>query len=287
MFAHTRATHPAQITTRQLNAWIISAKANNSVRSNLSTSRTFLRWCVQRGFIDSNPADLLPNITRQYPTTYGKVQDTNPARFLSYEEAFVRLVGICQDGTDTGLRDELIIRFGLSGMRRAEIGNLTVGHMATLPTITWLGKGRKSRQLVAGAQLQDATTRWLDLRRQHGCSEDPEARLFQRRKSSRADLRKTPNPIDWTAPHGIHLQTVHDVVTARARQAGLGHVAPHDLRRSAASILHHSTTADGAHRFDLLDIQRVLGHADPATTMRSYLEPMDVDTTDRASHILD
>jgi integrase len=64
-------------------------------------------------------------------------------------------------------------------------------------------------------------------------------------------------------------------------------VAPHDLRRSAASILHHSTTADGAHRFDLLDIQRVLGHADPATTMRSYLEPMDVETTDRASRILD
>jgi integrase len=83
------------------------------------------------------------------------------------------------------------------------------------------------------------------------------------------------------------MQTIHDVVTSRARQAGLGHVAPHDLRRSAASILHRSTTADGAHRFDLLDIQRVLGHADPATTMRSYLEPMDTETTCRASKILD
>jgi integrase len=252
-----------------------------------STSRTFLRWCVLRGFIDSNPADLLPEITRQYPTTYGKVQDRNPARFLSYDQAFGQLVGICQDGTEVGLRDEIIIRFGLAGMRRAEIGSLTVGHLVSLPTIAWLGKGRKSRQLVTGSQLHAAINRWLDLRHQHDCSQDSNAGLFQRRKSSRPDLRVTPNPIDWTAPHGIHLQTIHDVVTARARQAGLGHVAPHDLRRSAASILHHSTTTDGAHRFDLLDIQRVLGHADPATTMRSYLEPMDTQTTCRASKILD
>jgi integrase len=287
MFAHTRTTHPGQITTRQLNVWIVSARANNTVRSRLSTSRTFLRWCLLRGFIESNPADLLPEITRQYPTTYGKVQDKNPARFLTYDEAFGQLVGVCQDGTDVGLRDEIIIRLGLAGMRRAEIANLTVGHMASLPTITWLGKGRKTRHLVAGSQLHIAITAWLDLRLQHECSDDPRAGLFQRRKSSRPDLRTTPNPIQWNAPHGIHMQTIHDVVTSRARQAGLGHVAPHDLRRSAASILHRSTTADGAHRFDLLDIQRVLGHADPATTMRSYLEPMDTETTCRASKILD
>jgi integrase len=46
-------------------------------------------------------------------------------------------------------------------------------------------------------------------------------------------------------------------------------------------------TADGAHTFDLLDIQRVLGHADPATTMRSYLEPMDSGVQERAASVLD
>jgi hypothetical protein len=43
----------------------------------------------------------------------------------------------------------------------------------------------------------------------------------------------------------------------------------------------------GAHRIDLPDIQRVLGHADPATTMRSYLEPIDTAVIDRAAQHLD
>ena len=80
---------------------------------------------------------------------------------------------------------------------------------------------------------------------------------------------------------------VGNIITGRAQAAGLGHVAPHDLRRTAAGLLHTATTADGAHHFDLLDIQRVLGHSDPATTMRSYLAPMDTDVLDRAANFLD
>ncbi len=51
-------------------------------------------------------------------------------------------------------------------------------------------------------------------------------------------------------------------------------------------MLHKATDEQGAHYFDLLDIQKVLGHSDPATTMRSYLEPMHTDVLDRAAQIL-
>ena len=77
------------------------------------------------------------------------------------------------------------------------------------------------------------------------------------------------------------------MINQRAKEAGLGHVAPHDLRRTAAAILHRATSSNGVHHFDLLDIQRVLGHSDPATTMKSYLEPMDTDVLDRAAAFLD
>jgi len=80
---------------------------------------------------------------------------------------------------------------------------------------------------------------------------------------------------------------VYDIVARRARTAGLGAVSPHDLRRSAAGILHHALAPDGGHCFDLLDIQKVLGHADPVTTMRSYLDPMDTGVHDRAATVLD
>ncbi len=81
--------------------------------------------------------------------------------------------------------------------------------------------------------------------------------------------------------------SVWDTVTRRASLAGLGHVAPHDLRRTAAGILHRAVNENGAHYFDLLDIQKVLGHADPATTMKSYLDPMDNGVYDRAANFLD
>jgi integrase len=64
-------------------------------------------------------------------------------------------------------------------------------------------------------------------------------------------------------------------------------MSPHDLRRTAAGILHRSTSEDGAHYFDLLDIQKVLGHANPATTMRSYIDPLDTGVIRRAANVLD
>jgi integrase len=64
-------------------------------------------------------------------------------------------------------------------------------------------------------------------------------------------------------------------------------MSPHDLRRSAAAILHRATDDRGAHYFDLLDIQQVLGHKDPATTVRSYLEPLNTKVLDKAASFLD
>ena len=81
--------------------------------------------------------------------------------------------------------------------------------------------------------------------------------------------------------------SVENIVAKRAEMAGLGHVAPHDLRRTAAGLLHRSTGQDGSHHFDLLDIQKVLGHSDPATTMRSYLDPLDTAVLGRAASVLD
>jgi hypothetical protein len=44
---------------------------------------------------------------------------------------------------------------------------------------------------------------------------------------------------------------------------------------------------DGAHHFDLLDMQKVLGHANPVTTMRSYIDPLDTGAIRRAAAVLD
>ena len=200
---------------------------------------------------------------------------------MTHDEAYGQLVTVCQDGSIAGLRDEIVIRLGLLGMRVAEIAHLTVGALAQLPTITWTGKGHKPRQATAGRALREALDRYL--------AAYPDAI-----PASPLICCQLPGRGGWTNHtdlywhHGFTTTMgLFRIITLRAEQAGLGHVAPHDLRRTAAGILHRATAEDGGHLFDLLDIERVLGHSDPATTMRSYLEPMDTGVLDRAASVLD
>jgi integrase len=134
--------------------------------------------------------------------------------------------------------------------------------------------------MTAGGGLVDAIHRYLTEYPDAG----PDDPLICRQVMGAA-RQGGPRRLDWHT--GLSPRSLFLIVNQRGKAAGLGHVAPHDLRRTAAGILHRATTGDGAHHFDLLDIQRVLGHSDPATTMKSYLEPMDTDVLDRASAFLD
>jgi integrase len=244
---------------------------------------TFLRWCQREGHVELNPAEHLrdpDSPLRTFRRTFGKVQAKHPGRWLTHQEAYGGLVGACQDGTLIGLRDEIIVRLGLAGMRLAEIARLTMSDVARLPTITWTGKGHTPRKMTAGERLLAAIVRY----QAHYPDPEPHDPLICRQVLGAA-RQGGPRRLDWhTAPHP---RSLFGIINQRGKEAGLGHIAPHDLRRTAAGILHRATTDDGAHHFDLLDIQRVLGHSDPATTMKSYLEPMDTDVLDRAASFLD
>jgi integrase len=225
------------------------------------------------------------NPLRQIPRLYGKVQAPQPARWLSHEEAFERLIGVCRDGTDLGLSDEAIIRLGLAGMRAAEIIHLRVGDFRLHdpePRIAWIGKKRRARRVVPGPSLivclDDLLSRRMEMLGRPLRDDEP---VICCGKSG-------PRSGDLAPARGIaQTVSVQQIVMKRARLAGLGHVAPHDLRRTAAGLLHRSVGPDGSHQFDLLDIQKVLGHSDPATTMRSYLDPLDTGVLSRASRVLD
>jgi integrase len=222
---------------------------------------------------------------RRIPRLYGKVQGKYPARWLTYEEAFGTLLAACHDGTDPGVRDELLLRLGLAGLRAAEIIHLRMSDVHlddNPPTIAWIGKASRSRRIVPGTQLLDLLGRYLSnyadnigrplqLTDPLVCREKPGAGTGQ---------------LSWGHPIA-QTCSVRRIVGNRSAAAGLGHLSPHDLRRTAAGILHHATDEHGAHHFDLLDIQKVLDHVDPATTMRSYLDPIDTTVKERAANYLD
>ena len=86
------------------------------------------------------------------PRLYGKLQGTYPPRYLTHEQAYGQLLGTCSDG-ELGLRDELLLRLGLAGMRVSEIIHLRTRDLRLTddpPVVTWIGKANRSRRIVLG-----------------------------------------------------------------------------------------------------------------------------------------
>jgi integrase len=259
--------------------------ANNSVRCRVTAILSFLAYAADEGHPIPNVKPVR-RLLKSYPRTYGKSQGRRPGRWLTYDEAFGKLVAACRDDSIVGLRDEIVIRLGLSGLRASEIRNLRWHDVQTKgarPQITFTGKGNRPANVTLSPTLVGLLRELQRARRSStGTWPTTDTPVIPNRNQHRG----TDNPIRWDAPLNRNT-SVYDIVTRRAAAAGLGHVAPHDLRRSAAGILHRSVDTSGAHHYDLLDIQRVLRHANPAITMRSYLEPIDTDVLDRAARTLD
>lgn len=187
-----------------------------------------MRWCVREGHVEAGLVEVLmgrDNPLRQIPRLYGKVQARRPARWLSHE-----------DGTDLGLRDEVLIRLGLAAMRAAEIIHLRVGDLRFTdaePQICWIGKKRRARRIDPGPGLVSALQVLCQRREEH---------LGRRLRDEEPVLccgRPGPRSRALLPERGItQTVSVQEIVTKRAAMAELGHVAPHDLRRTAAGLLH-------------------------------------------------
>ena len=65
-------------------------------------------------------------------------------------------------------------------------------------------------------------------------------------------------------------QAIYDVTRRRALQAGVKKCSPHDFRRSFVAQLLRKDK-------DLLTVQRLAGHANPATTQLYDRRPMETD----------
>jgi integrase len=259
--------------------------ANNTVRNRLACVRTFLRWCADQGIpVPRLSPDDVALITTGHPHTYGRAQARNKARFLTHDQAFGQLIGACSDGTWIGSRDQLLIRLGLLGIRAHELIGLRWGDLGPDGVLRWTGKKNVPRSANLGPTLVDLLARW----------ERRYAAALDRPVTASDPILCKARPGNWTQPRDLlwgqpitSTRTVWQVVTDRAATAGLGHVAPHDLRRSAAAIMHTARGSDGGHLFDLEDITKVLDQVNPITTRRSYLDHLDRRAKTNAAAVLD
>lgn len=196
----------------------------------LAAVREFYRYLFSEDILKKNPADYLvsPKIGKALP------------KYLS-EKEIADLINVAK--SDVRLKALLEILYA-TGMRVSELVGLP---LSAIPedkkTITVIGKGRKERIVPLGEPAAIALEDWL-IYREYSLSR-PSKWLFPS-KSKEGHLTRVAffNQLKKTA-----LKANIDVLK----------VSPHVFRHSFASHLV-------AHEADLRSVQKMLGHADIATT---------------------
>lgn len=140
------------------------------------------------------------------------------------------------------------------GLRAAEIANLPVAAMTTVSgdvayTIDVVGKRKKSRTIPMHPRIREALQRFM---RRY-----PEARFVSvSRRTRKKPLQKMS--ANWVTTWFHRLYTL----------TGFEGCSSHSGRRTFATILARTC---GAHNQSLVDVQRLLGHAQ-LTTTQAYVE---------------
>jgi integrase/recombinase XerC/integrase/recombinase XerD len=218
--------YAARLSDRRLSATTTARK--------LAAVRTLFRCLREHGWIEHNPADLVPAPKRPArlprvlkPAELGALLDRIPA------------------STPLDVRDRALFEIAYAcGLRAEELVGLDLTSVDfDRETARVEGKGSKTRMVPVGEEALAALSRYLERARPALASGEHESALFL----SKSGLR-------------LGTSDVRRRLRVWARRAGLpGAVSPHALRHSFATHLLEG----GA---DLRAIQELLGHASISTT---------------------
>lgn len=201
----------------------------------LSGVRSFYRWLVVDGYIDTDPTELLesPRLGQHLPEV------------LSTEEVD-QLIDSIDLAQNEGQRNRAIIEVLFScGLRVSELTELRLSDLFLSDGyVRVFGKGRKERLVPISQRAIDELLRWFDQRNDNWpVKPGEEDYVFLNRR-------------------GAHLTRVMILIMIKRQATAAGitkTISPHTLRHSFATALLEG----GA---DLRVIQALLGHEDIATT---------------------
>lgn len=221
-----------QILLRRYLALLHKKNSKTSIGRKLAALRTFFRYLMREGVLETNPGELVgtPRREKTLPKT------------LSVDEAFALMDG--GEGEELlALRDRAIVETLYScGLRVSELTGLDVrGLDLEQGLVRVAGKGRKERIVPVGCKAVVALQAYLDARGNPAL----DAPLFLNHRGGRL----TPRSVE----RNLKRQLLQGGVLKNA--------TPHSLRHSFATHL-----LDGG--ADLRSIQELLGHASLSTTQK-------------------
>lgn len=187
-------------------------------------------------------------------------------RALSPADADRLLRVWAEDDTPRGKRNRAIVAVALlAGLRRSELAALTWSDVDFTNGVIHVrhGKGDKMRDAALyGGEALDALKAWQ--------MEQPMGYQFVF-----VGLRRGGH---FTGDTAMSTTAIWQVVTETAKGAGIGHVKPHDLRRTLATELLE--TGAPVHH-----VQQQLGHTDSATTLNNYTGETDARQRRKAGRV--
>lgn len=236
---HRRCPVPAAVTIPELRAYVTAMHevqySHSTISRRLASLRSFFRFCLREGLVETNPAMVLRNPRQQRHLPH----------FLTTEE-MTRLLNAPPADTPAGLRDRAILEVAYSGgLRVSELVGLSdddVDFNEGLMVIR--GKGKKERLALLGSYAAEALQNWLAVR-----------------VLSPKIGKRDPKPL-FTNRFGTRISTrsVARMLEKYIKQAGLdSRTTPHTLRHSFATHLLNR----GA---DIRSVQELLGHKSLETT---------------------
>ena len=226
----------AQADVRDVEAYMTERRVNNidsrTLAKAASAIRSFYRYLVLEGRIESNPARLVDaqRVTMRIP------------RYLQ-EEEIQQLLDACEPGQPLGIRDRALFELIYScGLRVSEAVGLTVDRVS-MPegALRVMGKGSRERMVPLGERARHQLELYLSSARPSLAGRVPANELFLGRGGKK-----------------LSRKTVWKTFKRLAIRAGLD-AKVHTLRHSFATHLLQG----GA---DLRSVQELLGHADISTT---------------------
>jgi site-specific recombinase XerD len=237
-WATARGLDPADMTTRDMRRYAAALSerraAPATVARRLAALRAFFRCLREHGYVEQNPADLVPTPKRpQHLPTVLK------------PEELARLLDRIPATTALEVRDRAMFELAYAcGLRAEEIVNLDMGALDfDGEQLRIEGKGSKTRLVPVGEPALRSMANYLERARPALYVNDGEPALLlskSGRRLSTSDVRRRLRA--WTRKIGLP-----------------GAISPHALRHSFATHLLEG----GA---DLRVIQELLGHASISTT---------------------
>ncbi len=205
-----------------------------SMARKLSELRSFCRYLLQEGFLDSNPIDLVssPKVPKRLP------------RYLKPEEVEA-LLNAPDVSKPLGQRDKAILELlYAAGIRLSELVSLNLGdlNLEAGQMLVW-GKGGKERVVLLGDPAVRALRAYINDGRGKLASEKTTGALFLNRFGGRLSRR-----------------SIGLILNKYSKLAGLWKkVTPHLLRHTFATHMLEGGAG-------LRVVQELLGHAQPTTT---------------------